>query len=349
MFNRQPPLLQKATLTRVVNKIKISSHLGEEFLPFKPVPTEKTIWDVVEADMGMAKFVAPDAESPLVDKRKIDQVIATIASIREKERFIESDLRAIREAGELPIVEDSPTLMNALKTQAEQRLRDSLTRLKNRVANRLEWMRWQAMLGTVSYDDGDVIFSVDYGIPAANKVTLSGTAVWSDTTNADPLKNINDWIDTYIDNQSGLAPTRMVMSRKSLGYIAQNAKIRDLLKYNNNINPEVFGSPKMAQQLILNLTDIVKIHVYDSFYEDASGTSLRYLAQNKIIMLPEPVTNGETLGDVADGPHPHNNYKPGLYTWTETKKDPYTTFVGVGRECFPRIFHPDWIFVATVY
>jgi hypothetical protein len=97
------------------------------------------------------------------------------------------------------------------------------------------------------------------------------------------------------------------------------------------------------------MTDIEEVIVYDSFYKDASGTTTRFVPQNKVILLPPQEVNGEVLGDVADGPHPHNNYKPGVYTWTQIKKDPYSVFVGVGRECFPRIYHPDWIMHATVY
>lgn len=350
MFGRTVPLLQKATLTNVVRKIKISSQIGESILPFTPVPTEKTIWDILETDMGIAGFVAPDAESPMVDKERVDQAVATLASIRNKERFSESDLRAIREAGTSPVEAGSgQTLLQGLKEDAERRLRRSLNRLKNRVAGRIEWMRWQALQGTINYDDGEVKFAVDYGIPSANKVTLTGNDTWDDTTNSDPLAKIGDWIDTYIENQKGLAPTRMYMSRAALRYIAQNAKVRDLLKYNDKVNPQGFTTVKQAQQLLLSFTDLLKIIVVDDFYEDASGSSVRFLPKNKVILIPEPVTNGEQLGDVADGPHPHNDYRPGFYTWTETKKDPYARFVGVGRECFTRIFHPEWIFVATVW
>ena len=210
-------------------------------------------------------------------------------------------------------------------------------------------MRWQAILGEITYNDGDVIFSVNYSIPADNKVTLSGTEMWSDTTNSDPVKDINDWIDTYIETNKGLAPTRMYLSRKTLGYLAQNEKVRSLLKFSGHMNTDAFGSPKQAIKLITTMTDITKVIPYDSFYEDSSGDSQRFLPQNKVILMPEPVTNGESLGDVADGPHPHNNYKTGLYTWKQVKKDPYTTFIGVGRECFPRILHPEWIFIATPY
>ena len=350
MFNRLPPLMQKATLTKIVKDIIISPHIGESILPYVPVATEKTVWDIVETDLGMAKFVAPDAESPMVDKLKVDQAAATIASIREKERFIESDLRAMREAGELPLVNDSPqTLLAALKTEAEQKLRKSLNRLKTRVSSRIEWMRWQSLQGNITYDDGDIKFAIDYGIPAANKVTLSGTQMWSDTTNADPLTNINDWIQTFIENRQGLAPARMYCTRKTLGYMTQNSKIRDLLKYNSRTDPAVFGSPKQAKKLILNMTDLVEVHVFDSFYKTAAGVQTRFLPENRIIMLPPSVVDGEVLGDVADGPHAHGGYKPGFYTWTQRKKDPYTVFVGVGRETFPRIYHPDWIFIADVF
>jgi len=343
--------MQKATLTKIVKDIVVSPHIGEGILPYVPVATEKTVWDIVETDLGMAKFAAPDAESPLIDKLKIEQAAATIASIREKERFIESDLRAMREAGELPLVKDNPqTLLAALRVEAEQRLRRSLNRQKTRVASRVEWMRWQALQGNITYDDGEIKFAIDYGIPSANQVTLSGTQLWSDTTNADPLKNINDWIDTFIENRKGLSLTRMYCSRKILGYMAQNAKIRSLLKYNSRVDPAAFGSPKQAKNLILNMTDMIEVHVFDSFYEATPGaTGSRFLPQNRIILLPPALVDGEVLGDVADGPHAHNDYHPGYYTWTEKKKDPYTVFVGVGRECFPRIYHPDWIFIADVY
>jgi hypothetical protein len=130
------------------------------------------------------------------------------------------------------------------------------------------------------------------------------------------------------------------------GYLVNNAKIRDLLKYNGVIE-SLISTSKVLGYLgtILGL----KIEEYSASYQADNGTATYFLGANSFVLMCEPrQVDGEMLGDMATGPAKANNFQTGIYSWVKEEEDPWETFVGVGIHAFPRIFHPSWIMCGTV-
>lgn len=335
--------LDQKTMTSVVRKLenKGGEKIGLNFLPFYDSPTEETMWDIVKAVNPLASFRAVDGEAELVGRQAFDRAYADVVSIARKERFNASDLRKIREAGMLPIVDGSVSLISQMATEAKRKIRTALDRCKTAIDNRLEWMQVNALLGKITYS-GNVKFDVDYGITPGQTGAVP-TILWSTIATATPLDDIQSWQTTVLDN-CGILPDTIIMSRKALRYIMNNTGLRTILQYTNPML-----SLSKAKQLIEDNSSI-KIVLYDTMYTSEDGaTTSRILAENQIIMLPSAAILPEGVGDTARVAHPLSGYTPGYYTWNEEKKDPYGIYVGVGLDAFPRIKHPEVLFNATVF
>jgi len=335
--------LDQATMTKVVRLLenKGGKKIGLDFLPFYDSATEETMWDVVRATNPLAKFRAVDGEAELVGRQAFDRAYADVVSIARKERFNMSDLRKIREAGMLPVVDGKISMVAQMAAEAKKKVRMALERNKTAIDNRLEWMQVNALLGQITYA-GDVKFDVDYGLHAEHK-GLTPSVSWETIASSTPLDDIMGWQETVEDN-TGIRPDTIIMSSKALRYIAQSAQVRDTLKYTS---PSF--SPDRTKSFVESELGI-SIILYNTRYTNENGsTTSRILAENKIIMLPSKELLPDGIGDTARVGHALADYTPGYYTWTQEKKDPYALYAGVGLDAFPRIIHPEVLANAEVY
>lgn len=335
--------MDQKTMTAVVRKLQDigGKKIGLSFLPWYESATEETMWDIVRAVSPMANFRAIDGEAEIVGEQAFDRAYADIVDIAVKTRFNASDLRKIKEAGMLPVVDGAPSFVQKQADEAKRKIRRAIERLKLRVDNRVEWLQINALQGTISFT-GKVIFSVDYAIPGDQK-GLSPTTPWSTHASADPLGDLQAWQQVVLEN-SGVLPDVVIMSRKALNHAMYATTMRDAMKYTNPI----LSIKKTLEFLEDNAG--IKVVLYDAKYTDETGTTRsRFLAEDKIIMLPSASELPEGVGDTATVGHPLADYAPGYYTWQETKKDPYGLEVGVGISAFPRITHPEALLVADVF
>jgi len=337
--------LDQVTMTQVVRKLekKGGKKIGLDFLPFYDSPTEETMWDIIRAVNPLASFRAVDGEAELVGRQAFDRAYADVVSLARKERFNTSDLRKIREAGMLPVIDGTQSLVSQMANEAKRKIRAALERCKNAVDNRLEWMQINALLGKIDSPSGsNVKFSVDYGV-TGGQTGVVPSVLWSTVASATPLDDIQSWQTTVLDN-CGILPDTVIMSRKALRYIMNNTAIRTMMQYTNPMM-----SLSKAKEVIQDNADI-NIILYDTMYTDEVGTTTsRFLAENKIIMFPSRAILPEGVGDTARVGHPLANYTPGYYSWSEEKKDPYGVFAGVGLDAFPRLKHPEVLFNAIVF
>lgn len=327
----------------VVSEIKPNAiHIGERYFPMKEEVTENTIWDVVTPGEGIAGYRAIDAEAKLMDNKTFKQMAQSVVDIAEKARLNVSDVRILREAGESPVVTGS--MQESMARRAEARIAEKLVRLRERVDNRLEWSRINALLGEISYSQDGVTIAIDYGIPSTQK-DLSPSVDWDTTATADPLTDIQTWMDKVSD-ATGIEPSEMICSRKVLFYLSQNTKMRGLFQYTT---PNIL-TVKDIKNFISDRLGL-SVLMYDAQYTASTGTTTRFLPENKIILLPSlsELSGQEKFGDTAYVPHPHNNYSGSYYTWTDIKKDPWGIEVGVGLTALPRLYQPSVVATAEVW
>lgn len=152
--------------------------------------------------------------------------------------------------------------------------------------------------GQINISANGVAYTYDYtdaDYKANHMKTLTGTDVWSNTTNSDPVQDINDACD-YIEQETGTRPTRAIISLKVWNY----------LKNNDKIHIGINGATDKAKaitnaQLQAYLTEFcgVTFVQYNKMYKDESGTAKRFFAENICTLLP-----AGTLGNTYYGTTP---------------------------------------------
>lgn len=146
-------------------------------------------------------------------------------------------------------------------------------------------------LGYIYYDaDGELLHSssgaattIDYQIPANNKNQLNGiiASTWATVTNDIPLQLRN--LRTQAAKNTGYP----------LKYAFYGANIPTYLTANNYVKDYLSRNPVFAQKF-LETSDIPDglfgftwVPVYESFFEDASGTNRSFFGADSVTFTPE--------------------------------------------------------------
>lgn len=340
---------KRALLGVVTEKLPSDSYLYPTLAPFKDVATENAIIDILqETGAEIAPYRSQDAEAELGGWGTRDQALITVMDIARKRRLNASDLRMVREAGELPVVDNSPSLVAQQGAAAARKIREAQERNKIDVDTRLEWSAISAIQGTVTYSD-KVVFTVDFGVPAG-QVNETPTTDWDDE-DATIIQDIIDWKETVYE-ASGIYPTRLVISHYAL---LQASKNNTFINTYKEVGKFVYGAAKV-REIIMQEAELNEVIVYDANYiseSQAAGGAItrsqnRFLAKEKILLLPPQNIDGQPLMEMLTCPHYHNNWGTGFYSWMTEKEDPVSVEVGAGIMAFPVLYLPKAVFSATV-
>jgi hypothetical protein len=362
------------------------THIGLQLFPFLEVATDDVIFNYA---LGMTDGLAParaeDAESELAQK---DDTFATEgrASVIDwavKDHYTASDVSRYREwLNILETMRDSRALPLTASSATEgfqDRLAKDTLRRRRKLDNRLEWLTMTTLsAGTITYNDGKIKFTVDYGRPTGQQMVLGTTtlvggvsgyplgAVWSGTT-GDPIKDIqsiqNHAYDTY-----GVRITRAVASRKALNQLLNSDKFVArsglvVASGGTTIDPKylIDGWGPLAAQAVVESQTGLKFIEYDSVYRTRpvgsnTVTINRFLPQNRIIFLPDEADvaefddTGIGFGKVLTSPHPAGNWTAGFYEWErDYGVDPWGYDTGTGIKAFPVFTHMDLSYALDVY
>lgn len=182
-------------------------------------------------------------------------------------------------------------------------IRDQLDDVKYAVDSinaRREWIAMQAVsTGAVSYAEGDVRLSVDYGYTSEQKPVLSGTDKWSDTENSTPLADMQTWYE--IQSDRGVKLTRAFTTQKIIALLLQNKSVR--IAYHGDPSGSA-NPPQLTKTQLDAVTDsleLPRIVAYDTqarVENDtlSSGklafTNVRMAPVDRFVMLPsDPLGN----------------------------------------------------------
>lgn len=265
------PLLKVDNIHKVINDVEVDSaeYRGMEILPFNTTEDDEIKVDVQKLQGGMTQAVARGAESPVIERRGVRQFRFIPACFREKLLLSSDDLTRLRKLGTV-----------SERQKAAETIAKASAILRDRVEARIEWARWQAIQGSLSVSDNEVIYDVDYAFPSANTPTLTGTDKWSDTTNSDPINDIMDWI--YLFRGSGISMKKIWFNSAIEKYLFQNTRIRGLLD-------RVMGQESVKLMSRKILKQIMNLYIGDYEYE----------VYDKGYWLVAEVTSAVTAGDTA--------------------------------------------------
>ena len=338
-------------------------HIGLRLIaPFKNVQSDDVIFSYTRGmTAGLAPARAEDAESELAGKD--DSQGSGRASLIDwalKDHYDASDVTRYREAliiGGLAEAASLPlTIGNMTEDWQAKIARDAMIR-RRKLDNRLESLIMGGLdLGVISYNDGKIQFSVNYGRPAGQQdmATPSGN-LWS-AAGGDPIGDIlaiqYDALTKY-----GVRLDRALISTKILRNAMNSTKFQNTLIGSNPLYTVGGWGPQAALDVIAAQTGIT-FQVYDSVYRTRplgsnTITNTRFTREDYAIFLPsqadvDGLDDALGFGATLTSPHAEGNFTPGYYEWERSTQDPWGTDMGTGIKAFPVLPHLDMTYVMKV-
>lgn len=161
--------------------------------------------------------------------------------------------------------------------------------------NRVE-LAWGDVLadGVLTINENGVQQQVDYGIPAANKVTAA--VLWSTTATSTPLTDLVAWYDQYV-TLNGSGPGQILMSLATARSLQKNVSLINAIKGAQTGVTNVTLEDISGLFNSYGLPPISMANVYNSSM-DVDGSTTAVLPANKFLFLPDDLG---TLGFTAWG------------------------------------------------
>lgn len=374
-FPSQDRLIRKEVALGTLRELEPpQDHLGLRVIaPFMSVESDDVIFDYAKGlTDGLAPARAEDAESELAQKDaySVGTGRASVIDWAIKDHYTASDVTRYQErlyleqrlganaAQSFPL-----TVGNAAEQARAKYARDDALR-KRKIDNRIEWMIMTSMeTGGIAYNDGKIVFSIDWGRPAAQTDEAPTGTTWNNSS-SDPIGDVLA-MQEYMYDTYGVRMTRAIASRKvwnsvmnSDRFVARSGIVgaTGSLPIDPNYIMDGWG-PQAAQSILQRATGL-QIQTYDSVYRtrpvgSTTVTNNRFFSEKKILFLPEPADVAELddaigFGRTLTSPHPEGNWTSGWYEWESDTMDPWGKDRGTGIKAFPVFTHLDLTYTMTV-
>lgn len=232
-----------------------------------------------------------DSETQIGSRVGAESFVQELALIKRKMVIREKEIIAIA----------NPRNDAELQRLIDARYKDVDTLVEGVLA-RAEALKMEAVAkGVVTINENGVTGTIDFGVPSAQKIVLSGntapTALWSGSA-ADILGNLQTWADLM--KTAGKTVTRAITSTKVLRTIAANAAIK----------AAIFGTGSDRYVSVNELNAFLESNglpsfvAYDEQYNvqngDGTYTAKRYFDENYIALLPAGPLGEGLFGPTAE-------------------------------------------------
>lgn len=307
--------------------------LADRFLPTEETYDRKFAYDIIKTNKYIAAMIGEGSEPPVVDRNAVASRSGEIAQMGIKDVLTYEEIVALHEArnnGEKAAMVDKITLKAVDLVEAIQR--------------RIDVIKMEVLTkGTFSFNKNNVFIDFDFGIPAENKVVLTGENTWANPEH-DVIGDLLDWVQAYED-ANGEAPDVIYMSREVQALLLKNTTIvteavgqgsgRFRVSV-DELNSVLGGYGLPAVEIVTDRKVTIK-NLYDGKDE-----VIEFFPVNRVVMLSEGV------GKYLLGPTLENNFQPGIYLGAEDLRQPIRSVIETIAAGFPTIEQPSRIFHADV-
>lgn len=383
MANSLDRLVRKeVALGAIREMLPPNSHIGLQLVPFLDVATDDVIFEYIKGGLqeGLAPARAEDAEAELAQKDELlfgmgraavidwslkDKYTASDVTRYREGLFIQEQTAGVISGGNLPLNFVGRTVDDFQKRLARH---DALRRRK--LDNRIEWLIMTGLsTGAISYNDGKIKFSVNYGRPAdqQNAAPASGH-LWG-ATDSDPIGDILAMNQTMFDRY-GVKMKKGVLSQRIVNNVWKSERFLaavglPVLAGSTTTVPldpnymNLQGYTPDGAMAVMERATGVKFSIYDGYYRtrpigSQTWTNTRFTADDKVIFLPDPGDLGQVddteigFGKVLTAPHPEGNWSSGFYEWEDETRDPWMHVRGSGLKAFPVFPYLEYSYVMDV-
>lgn len=250
--------------------------------------TEAVDVDIIKGKRRLAPFVNPKREGKIVEKRGFRTRSIKPAYVKPKMVTTAEDI--LKRAAGTNIY--APNSGPAQK--AAEELGRNLAELDEMILRREEWMACMSCTTGKCLIIGEGVHDeVDFLMESTHLPVLSGTSLWSDHTNADPLANLKTW-KRLIGKDSGIAPTICLMGLSAIDHFLACDKVLGTSSGGKNVFNMINVSMGRIDPRILpdgvtyygSLQELgLDIYTYEEWYvDDESDIETAMMPANKVLL-----------------------------------------------------------------
>lgn len=315
------------------------------FLNTDTFTTEHVDVDYYKGRRKMAPFVSPRVAGKVMDRKGFTTKTFKPGSIKPM-RIITGDDINKRSMGENLYSAKSPD------QRAAELLAQDLSEMEEAITRREEWMAAQILFtGKVDIKGEGIDQVLDFDF--TNKVTLSGTDLWSDTANSDPIADLKSWRLAVIQS-SGMTPDRVIMASDVVDSFVSHPKVKESLDNRRivlgQINPQTLPNGVTYIGSISSLG--LDIYSYDEWYFDEdSDTEKPMVPAGNLILGSTRARSSMLYGAVTLTNEVTKNfttYEGSRIPDSWIQKDPAARFLQIHSRPLPVPHEVDSWYVAKV-
>lgn len=288
-----------ATLTRLVNEpvdtaLESAPTLGSVIAPVQNTTSRLARMDVGRTySFGIGQFKAPNAMPALIDMPTVErrEAMIELAQLEELHRINSEQWQRLASS------DDDVRRAEGLDVVTRGQI---MRRRMERLTEKMRWDVFTTGFLNIVYPRTNSELVIDYGFLTGHRPTV--VTSWADTTNADPIADLEAWQQKVADD-SGYIATRIHITSADMKLILTNAKLRTYFNVASGI--PFRPSPEQVASLLAEGTVFV---VHDAGWRQmASGAArneaahTRYLPIGKVVMTTEYSIEGENIADTLNG------------------------------------------------
>lgn len=261
---------------KVENRIP---YLGETLFPAQKQLGLDISW--FKGSQGLPVMLKPsafDTKATLRDRIGISKIETEMPFFREAMRIGEKERQELNKASAAANAQFLMPVLNRIYDDAGTLIDGALV-VPERM--RMQLLSTGKIAVSATIDGNRVAYDYDYKFPTTHKKTLS-TKKWSDTENALPVQDIQEWQDK-IEEDFGTRPNRAICTRKTWNYLLQNKSIRldmDPIGGNNRIMTD-----SMLQQYLETKLGL-RVAVYNKKFS-LNGTATLFFPDDHFTLIPD--------------------------------------------------------------
>lgn len=265
------------------------------FADIQTETSEEIHFDKLSGAKKLAPFVSPVVQGQVVQERGFNTDTFKPAYVKPKTP-LDPNRPLRRSAGEQIGGQLSPTDREDLILASEMENHLQMIR------NRQEWMASQVLqTGKVTISgEGYQTVEVDFGRSATHTVTLTGTDLWSDTTNSVPLDDLQD-IATLVAKDSGGVCNDILMEPDAWTAFRKHPDVKAVINYRRTTDTLVAAGAIRERGLVRKgEVDGFTIWTYQDWYETDAGVVTPFLPSGTVLGVAGAIEGIQAFGAIRD-------------------------------------------------
>jgi len=266
--------------------------------------TESVDIDIMKGKRRLAPFVNPRREGKIVEKLGYKTRSYKPAYIKPKMVTDASDILKRDFGQNIYVPNDGPA------QKAAREVGRNLADLNEQITRREEWMCAQSLTtGKCPIVGEGVDDLVDFLMEATHLPALTGTAKWTDHTNATPMTDLKTW-KRLVSKDSGISPTRAVFGLDAIDNFLKCEEVigttgggKNLFNMESikmgRIDPEQLPEGVIYYGYLKEIG--LEIYTYEEWYiDDDSGIESPMMPADKVLMGNPTARTEKLYGAIRD-------------------------------------------------